>query len=81
MFPFPLTLNSAEPLIPVNFSKIALAYDLNYYNINNLDDIKNAITENTALILYVHTSNYKIRGFTQMPSIKEIKKHYETLGI
>lgn len=43
-------------------------------NITTLDDIKNAITENTALILYVHTSNYKIRGFTQMPSIKEIKK-------
>lgn len=43
-------------------------------NITTLDDIKNAITENTALVLYVHTSNYKIRGFTQMPNIKEIKK-------
>ncbi|MGP1415521.1 MAG: L-seryl-tRNA(Sec) selenium transferase [Treponema sp.] len=43
-------------------------------NITTLDDIKNAITENTALVLYVHTSNYKIRGFTQTPSIKEIKK-------
>ena len=43
-------------------------------NITTLDDIKNAITENTVLVLYVHTSNYKIRGFTQMPSIKEIKK-------
>ena len=43
-------------------------------NITTIDDIKNAITENTALVLYVHTSNYKIRGFTQMPNIKEIKK-------
>ena len=43
-------------------------------NITTIDDIKNAISENTALVLYVHTSNYKIRGFTQMPSIKEIKK-------
>ena len=43
-------------------------------NITTLDDIKNAITENTALVLYLHTSNYKIRGFTQMPNIKEIKK-------
>lgn len=43
-------------------------------NITTIDDIKNAITENTALVLYVHTSNYKIRGFTEIPSIKEIKK-------
>jgi len=43
-------------------------------NITTIDDIKNAITENTAIVLYVHTSNYKIRGFTEMPSIKEIKK-------
>ncbi|MGP1438674.1 MAG: L-seryl-tRNA(Sec) selenium transferase [Treponema sp.] len=43
-------------------------------NITTIDDIKNAITENTALVLYVHTSNYKIRGFTQTPTIKEIKK-------
>ncbi|EHL15613.1 hypothetical protein HMPREF9629_01737 [Peptoanaerobacter stomatis] len=28
-----------------NFSKIALAYDLNYYNINNLDDINDNIKE------------------------------------
>ncbi len=42
-------------------------------NITTIKDIKNAITENTAIVLYVHTSNYKIRGFTQMPSIKEIR--------
>lgn len=43
-------------------------------NITTIKDIKEAITENTAMVLYVHTSNYKIRGFTEMPSIKEIKK-------
>lgn len=42
-------------------------------NITTLKDITGAITENTSLVLYVHTSNYKIRGFTQMPTIKEIR--------
>jgi len=42
-------------------------------NITTLKDIKDAITDNTAMFLYVHTSNYKIRGFTEMPSIKEIR--------
>ncbi len=43
-------------------------------NITTLDDIKNAMTENTAMVLWVHTSNYKIRGFTSAPSLPEIKK-------
>jgi len=42
-------------------------------NITTIDDIKEAITEDVAMVLYVHTSNYKIRGFTEMPSIKEIR--------
>lgn len=42
-------------------------------NITTIKDISNAITENTAMVLYVHTSNYKIRGFTETPSIKEIR--------
>lgn len=43
-------------------------------NITTLSDIKKAISENTAMVLWVHTSNYKIRGFTEQPDIKEIKK-------
>ncbi len=43
-------------------------------NITTLKDIKNAITESTAMVLWVHTSNYKIRGFTEHPEISEIKK-------
>lgn len=43
-------------------------------NITTAADIKNAITENTAAVLYVHTSNYKIRGFTEELQLKEIKK-------
>ena len=42
-------------------------------NITTLKDIQDALTDNTAMFLYVHTSNYKIRGFTEMPSIKEIR--------
>lgn len=42
-------------------------------NITTIDDIKRAINENTAMILWVHTSNYKIRGFTEAPEIKKIK--------
>lgn len=43
-------------------------------NITTLDDIKKAIHENTAMLLWVHTSNYKIRGFTGQPEIREIKE-------
>lgn len=35
-------------------------------------DYKNAIGENTALILKVHTSNYTIEGFTSEVSLKEL---------
>ena len=44
-------------------------------NITTIEDIKRAITEDVAMVLYVHTSNYKIRGFTEMPSIKEIREN------
>lgn len=43
-------------------------------NITTVQDIKNAITENTAAVLWVHTSNYKIRGFTEEPALHDIKK-------
>jgi len=44
-------------------------------NITTIEDIRGAITEDVAMVLYVHTSNYKIRGFTEMPSIKEIREN------
>lgn len=43
-------------------------------NITTLADITNAITENTAMVLAVHCSNYRIRGFTKFPTFAEIKK-------
>lgn len=42
-------------------------------NITTLADIQNALNENTAMLLWVHTSNYKIRGFAEQPEIKDIK--------
>ena len=43
-------------------------------NITTLDDITAALTERTAMVLWVHTSNYKIRGFTEHPSLADIRK-------
>lgn len=48
-------------------------------NKTHLRDYENAITEETAALLKVHTSNYKIVGFTESVSVKELselsKKH------
>ena len=43
-------------------------------NITTLEDITAAVTEQTAMVLWVHTSNYKIRGFTEQPSLSAIRK-------
>ena len=41
-------------------------------NKTHLEDYENAINENTGALLKVHTSNFKIFGFTESVSIKEI---------
>ena len=41
-------------------------------NKTKLADYKNAITENTAILMKVHKSNYSIEGFTQEASFNEI---------
>ncbi|GAB4221659.1 MAG: L-seryl-tRNA(Sec) selenium transferase [Spirochaetales bacterium] len=41
-------------------------------NITTLSDYLSAVTERTALILVVHTSNFRIRGFTSHPTVKEL---------
>ncbi len=43
-------------------------------NRTHLRDYRDAITEQTALILKVHTSNYKIVGFTAEVELRELKK-------
>ena len=42
-------------------------------NIVTVKDYEDAITENTAMILKVHASNFKIRGFVKHPSFKKIR--------
>ena len=37
-----------------------------------LSDYESAMTEQTALLLRVHTSNYRIVGFTHVPSLEEL---------
>lgn len=41
-------------------------------NRTRISDYKNAITEDTAALLKVHTSNYKIVGFTEEASLEEL---------
>ena len=41
-------------------------------NITDINDYKNAVTENTAMILSVHQSNFKIEGFTKSPSMRDL---------
>jgi len=41
-------------------------------NKTHLFDYENAINENTAALLKVHTSNYKIVGFTESVSVEEL---------
>jgi len=41
-------------------------------NITTLDDFKRAITENTKMIFSAHTSNFRLEGFTESPSMKEM---------
>jgi len=41
-------------------------------NITTLDDYKSAINEKTSMIFSAHTSNYRIQGFTESPSLKEL---------
>ena len=43
-------------------------------NKTHIEDYENAITKNTSAILYVHTSNYKVVGFTNEIDINELHK-------
>ncbi|WP_256871150.1 L-seryl-tRNA(Sec) selenium transferase [Shewanella sp. Scap07] len=42
-------------------------------NVTTCDDYINAITENTAMVLLVHQSNFVIRGFTESVDIRQLK--------
>jgi L-seryl-tRNA(Ser) seleniumtransferase len=57
----------------------ATLHEIGTTNRTHLRDYENAINENTGAIIHVHTSNYRIRGFSGTPSIEELtplgKKH------
>ena len=44
-------------------------------NITTLRDYLDAVTENTAMILVVHTANFRLRGFTSKPSVNELARN------
>lgn len=50
-------------------------------NKTRVADYENAITENTKLITKVHTSNYRIVGFTSAPSISELSQVSKQNGV
>ena len=50
-------------------------------NRTHAKDYRNAITENTGLFLKVHTSNYKIQGFTKSVDINEMAQLGRELDI
>lgn len=50
-------------------------------NRTHLHDYQNAITENTALLLRVHTSNYRIIGFTGEVPLKDLAELGRARGI
>ena len=43
-------------------------------NITTADDYINAITENTAMVLMVHCSNFVVRGFTESADIRDVAR-------
>ena len=43
-------------------------------NITTADDYIDAITDDTALVLMVHRSNFAVRGFTESPDIKDVAR-------
>lgn len=43
-------------------------------NITTIEDYKQAMTAETAMLFSAHTSNFRIEGFTETPSIEELAK-------
>ena len=59
----------------------AILREVGTTNRTHLRDYENAINENTALLLKVHPSNYKIVGFTMTPEIEGITELGDRYGI
>ncbi len=50
-------------------------------NKTRLSDYEEALTENTAALLRCHPSNYRIFGFTETPSLAEMRKLADAKGV
>jgi L-seryl-tRNA(Ser) seleniumtransferase len=50
----------------------AILKEVGSTNITRISDYERAITSNTALLLRVHASNYRIEGHTEAPSLAEL---------
>ncbi|MDT8317510.1 MAG: L-seryl-tRNA(Sec) selenium transferase [bacterium] len=53
-------------------SSVCKMIEVGTTNRTRLSDYKNAITNKTGALLKVHTSNYKIEGFTETTSLKDL---------
>jgi L-seryl-tRNA(Ser) seleniumtransferase len=59
----------------------AILKEVGATNRTHLKDYKNAITENTAVLLKAHTSNYEIRGFTESVNTRQLAELKEKTDI
>ena len=59
----------------------AILREVGTTNRTHLRDYENAINENTALMLKVHPSNYKVVGFASTPTMEEITELGQQHGI
>lgn len=59
----------------------AILKEVGTTNRTHAKDYRNAINENTALILKVHTSNYRIVGFTKELALEELVEIGQEFGI
>jgi L-seryl-tRNA(Ser) seleniumtransferase len=59
----------------------AILREVGTTNRTHLRDYESAISEQTAAILHVHTSNYRIRGFTASPSVQQLAQLAHSRGL
>jgi L-seryl-tRNA(Ser) seleniumtransferase len=59
----------------------AILHEVGTTNRTHLRDYENAINENTALMLKVHPSNYKVVGFASTPTMEELTELGRQHGI
>jgi L-seryl-tRNA(Ser) seleniumtransferase len=52
----------------------AVIREIGTTNRTHLKDYEKAVNENTGAVIHVHTSNYRVRGFTGTPEVCELRK-------